>query len=98
LSFLTETEAAQLAGISLRSLRRYRTRYGQRRIKNRIQNARGKGPKFLSLGKRVRYRPVDIRKWLATRAARKRRARIENLEILEAMLFDDHGRRPAARR
>jgi predicted DNA-binding transcriptional regulator AlpA len=52
-SLLTESQAAQLVGLSARTLERFR-----------IQGA---GPKFLKLGRRVFYAQTDLLTWLDSR-------------------------------
>jgi predicted DNA-binding transcriptional regulator AlpA len=52
---LDERAVAQLTGMSLGTLRRWR-------VLNR-------GPRFIKLSAAVRYRPEDIRKWLESRPA-----------------------------
>ena len=52
-TFLTTTQVAETLGISGRSLERWRLT--------------GSGPKFIRVGKSVRYASGDISSWLATR-------------------------------
>lgn len=52
-SLLTESQAAQLVGLSARTLERFR-----------IQGA---GPRFLKLGRRVFYSQTDLLAWLDSR-------------------------------
>jgi predicted DNA-binding transcriptional regulator AlpA len=50
---LTEHELAEMTGVALATLRRWRLL--------------GRGPKFLKLGATVRYTPQDVSAWLASR-------------------------------
>lgn len=49
-SLMDENYVAQLTGLSLSSIRRYRTL--------------GTGPVFIKLGSAVRYRKSDVAKWI----------------------------------
>lgn len=51
---LTETDAAQMLGLSVRSLQGWRLN--------------GRGPKYLKLSKAVRYSQADLTAWLESRA------------------------------
>jgi excisionase family DNA binding protein len=53
LALLTQSEAAELLRLSERTLERFRVS--------------GIGPKFVRMGKSVRYRPADVEAWLASR-------------------------------
>lgn len=53
---LTEAQVARICGLSVSTLRRYRVR--------------GEGPRYLRLGRSVRYMPGDVRAWLAKRQLR----------------------------
>ena len=50
----TEKQEATRLSLSLRTLQAWRTR--------------GDGPAYLKLGKAVRYNPLEVDRWLATRA------------------------------
>jgi len=52
-SFLNETQAAELLGVSVRTLQAWRVRGG--------------GPVFVKLGRSVRYRPDDLESWISSR-------------------------------
>lgn len=52
-SLLDEHAVAELIGMSVASLRRWRLL--------------SRGPKFLRVGARVKYRPEDLQAWLASR-------------------------------
>jgi predicted DNA-binding transcriptional regulator AlpA len=52
-SLLTQSECAELLRLSERTLERLRVS--------------GSGPKFLRIRHSVRYRPVDVEAWLASR-------------------------------
>lgn len=55
-ALLTETDAAALTGLSVRTLQTWRVRGG--------------GPQFAKLGGAVRYRRADIEAWINARLAR----------------------------
>jgi excisionase family DNA binding protein len=53
LAMLTQSECAELLRLSERTLERFRTSGG--------------GPKFVRMGKSVRYRLCDVEAWIASR-------------------------------
>jgi predicted DNA-binding transcriptional regulator AlpA len=55
-SLLNETQVAQITGRSVPTLQKDRLR--------------GSGPLFVKIGRLVRYRPVDVDKWIVERVRR----------------------------